>query len=156
MDGVSLEDAVMGEEIFGPILPVLSYQTLEEAEQWIRSRGKPLALYLFTRKKDAERRFLRHVPLWRRLYQRHHRASGHLGHGLRRRRTERDGRLSRKKSFETFSHEKSIIKKYTWLDLPLRYQPYKKLYIDVVRLFYEVKKASRVPIADRDPALSMV
>ena len=62
MDGVTAEDAVMGEEIFGPIMPLITYKTIEEAEAFIKARPKPLALYLFTQSKALEDRFLRHVP----------------------------------------------------------------------------------------------
>lgn len=135
MDGVSQEDAIMGEEIFGPILPILTYQTMEEAEGFIQGRGKPLALYLFTQRKSVEERFLRHVSFGGGCINDTiiHLATSGMGFGGVGQ--SGMGAYHGKKSFQTFSHEKSIIRKYTWLDLPMRYQPYKKLYIDFVRMF---------------------
>ena len=54
MDNVSPEDAVMGEEIFGPILPVLTFNDIAEAESFVNSRPHPLALYLFTENKAVQ------------------------------------------------------------------------------------------------------
>lgn len=58
MAGVSLDDAVMGEEIFGPVLPILTYEELGEAVALVESRPRPLALYLFTRSRENKRRVL--------------------------------------------------------------------------------------------------
>lgn len=58
MAGVSLDDAVMGEEIFGPVLPILTYEELDEAVAVVESRPRPLALYLFTRSRENKRRVL--------------------------------------------------------------------------------------------------
>ena len=58
MAGVSLDDAVMGEEIFGPVLPILTYEELDEAVALVESRPRPLALYLFTRSRENKRRVL--------------------------------------------------------------------------------------------------
>ena len=54
LDHVEWEDAVMQEEIFGPILPVLTYEKLEDALSWINQRPKPLALYCFTENKKVK------------------------------------------------------------------------------------------------------
>ena len=51
----------MQEEIFGPILPIITYETIEEAERFIKQYEKPLALYLFTKDKHLEKRFMQHV-----------------------------------------------------------------------------------------------
>ena len=61
LDYVSPDSPVMQEEIFGPVLPVLTYDTIEEAETFIRDREKPLALYLFTKNPDTEQRILRNL-----------------------------------------------------------------------------------------------
>ena len=124
LDGVSPDSPVMQEEIFGPILPMLTFDRLQEAIDFIRGREKPLALYLFTSDRAAERQVLgscsfgggcindtiihlatTHMPF------------GGVGHsGM--------GSYHGEKSFETFTHARSIVKKATWLDLPLRYHPY--------------------------------
>lgn len=124
MDNVVAEDAVMGEEIFGPILPILTFSKIEEAEQFIREREKPLALYLFTSDRETEHRFLKNVSFGGGCINDTlvHLNSSHMGFGGVG--SSGMGSYHGKKSFETFSHEKSIMKKYTWLDIPVRYQPY--------------------------------
>ena len=124
MDHVDATDAVMGEEIFGPILPVLTYESIEQAERFILSRPHPLALYLFTTDAKTEDRFLRFIPFGGGCINDTiiHLATSRMGFGG----VGQSGMGSYhgKKSFETFSHEKSIVKKYNWIDMPVRYQPY--------------------------------
>lgn len=124
MDHVDATDAVMGEEIFGPILPVLTYESIGQAERFILSRPHPLALYLFTTDAKTEDRFLRFIPFGGGCINDTiiHLATSRMGFGG----VGQSGMGSYhgKKSFETFSHEKSIVKKYNWIDLPVRYQPY--------------------------------
>lgn len=135
MDGVTPEDPVMQEEIFGPILPILTYRTLQEAEVFIRSREKPLALYLFTRSQAAEERFLRYVSFGGGCINDTilHLATSEMGFGGVGR--SGMGAYHGKKSFDTFSHEKSILKKAPWPDLPVRYQPYTKAKESLARRF---------------------
>ena len=95
MTDVTFDDAVMGEEIFGPILPVLTWNSLDEAIAQVESRppsAGPLLLYLQQRQPQAG---VVPLPVRRRLHQRHHHPSGHQRHALRRRGGERHGRLSR-------------------------------------------------------------
>lgn len=135
LDNVSPNSPVMQEEIFGPILPILTYDSVEQAEQFIKEREKPLALYLFTRSKAAEQRFLRHVSFGGGCINDTmiHLANSELPFGGVG--SSGMGSYHGVKSFETFSHEKSIVKKYPWPDLPLRYQPYKPLNLKIARLF---------------------
>lgn len=135
--GVTGEDPVMQQEIFGPILPIIPYDTLEEAEKFIRSREKPLALYLFTRERAVEERFLRHVPFGGGCVNDTivHLATSHMPFGGVG--SSGMGSYHGKKSFETFSHEKSILKKANWLDLPMRYQPYSKPMLALIRMFLQ-------------------
>lgn len=125
MDGVTAEDAIMGEEIFGPILPVLTYRDIREAESFIREREKPLALYLFTTDSWVERRFLKYVSFGGGCINDTimHLATSRMGFGGVG--NSGMGSYHGKKSFETFSHEKSILKKSNRIDVPVRYQPYK-------------------------------
>lgn len=135
LDGVTADDAVMQEEIFGPILPVLTVQNIDEAYEFIQNRPHPLALYLFTNDKAVEKRFMEQVPFGGGCINdtiihiaTHNLPFGGVGNsGM--------GSYHGKKSFETFSHSKSIVKKYTWLDLSLRYQPYGKIKDALVRMF---------------------
>lgn len=135
LDQVSPDAPVMQEEIFGPLLPILTYDTLEEAENFVRARPKPLALYLFTRDKAVEEGVLKRVSFGGGCVNDTiiHLANTEMGFGG----VGESGMGSYHgvKSFETFSHEKSIVKKYGWLDLPLRYQPYQSAHLAVARFF---------------------
>ena len=136
LDHVQPEDPIMQEEIFGPLLPVLTYEDLDEAVQFIQSREKPLALYLFTRSRAVEKMFEEYVSFGGGCINDTimHLSVPSLGFGG----VGRSGMGSYhgRKSFETFSHEKSILKKPFWLDMPLRYQPYtNKLYQKMIRIF---------------------
>lgn len=135
LDDVTADDAVMQEEIFGPIMPIIAYDSIDEAEEFITTREKPLALYIFTSDKTTEARFLRWVSFGGGCVNDTivHLASTELGFGG----VGQSGMGSYhgKKSFDTFSHEKSILKKFTWLDLPMRYQPYRPLYLKMIRMF---------------------
>lgn len=135
MDGVTFADPVMGEEIFGPVLPVLTYDNLDEALAEIESRPHPLALYIFTRsKKAAEKAVSRcgfgggcvndvviHLATSAMPF------GGFGGSGM--------GGYHGRAGFDEFTHYKSIVDKKTWLDLPMRYQPYRKVYNRLLHLF---------------------
>ena len=124
LDNVSPDDPVMGEEIFGPVLPVLTYDTVDQAEAFINDRPHPLALYLFSEDRAVQERFLRCVPFGGGCINDTiiHLATSRMGFG-----GVGDsgmGSYHGKYSFDTFSHQKSVVKKSTWLDLPFRYAPY--------------------------------
>lgn len=134
--GVTAEDAVMQEEIFGPIFPIIPVETMAEAEDFVLAREKPLALYLFTKRKIVEERFLQYVSFGGGCVNDTimHIASTDLPFGG----VGNSGMGSYHgiKSFETFSHQKSVLKKACWLDLPLRYPPYQsKLVAKLLRIF---------------------
>lgn len=135
LDDVSPDAPVMQEEIFGPALPVLTFKTMEEAERFVTSREKPLALYLFTGSRAVERRILKHVSFGGGCVNDTiiHLATSAMGFGGVG--NSGMGSYHGKESFETFSHRKSIVKKYTWMDLPIRYQPYNKWKSFLLRLF---------------------
>ncbi len=135
LDQVTEDDAVMQEEIFGPILPVLEFDDISEAEAFVQKRPHPLALYLFTADPRTEARFLRNVPFGGGCINDTiiHLATSRMGFGGVGQ--SGMGNYHGKKSFETFSHEKSIVKKHTWIDLPMRYQPYDKRKEKMVRMF---------------------
>ncbi|MEO0942172.1 MAG: aldehyde dehydrogenase [Cyanobacteria bacterium J06642_12] len=133
LNNVSWDDAVMQEEIFGPILPVLVYDSLDEAISKINSRPKPLALYVFSSSSDVQERVLNST------------SSGgacindtvmHVGvdtlpfggvgdSGI--------GAYHGKFTFDTFSHYKSVLKKGLWLDLKWRYAPYTEAGLKQIR-----------------------
>ncbi|MEO0867149.1 MAG: aldehyde dehydrogenase [Cyanobacteria bacterium J06642_11] len=125
LDNVTWDSPVMQDEIFGPILPVLTYERLEDAIDQINARPKPLALYLFSRDPAKQQQVLTET------------SSGgvclndtvlHIGvPGLPFGGVGQSGMGSYhgKASFDTFSHYKSVLKKSFWLELDWRYAPYK-------------------------------
>lgn len=135
LEHVTLDDAIMQEEIFGPVMPIISYDTIDEAERIVKSIEKPLAFYLFTSSKENEDRFIKYTSFGGGCINDTivHLATSEMGFGG----VGNSGMGSYHgiKSFNTFSHEKSILKKYTWLDMPMRYQPYKPLYDKLIRMF---------------------
>ena len=120
----SPDDAVMAEEIFGPLLPVLPYEHLEDALNFARDRPKPLALYLFTRDKAVRDQVLRSVPFGGGCVNDVvlHAASrklpfGGVGEsGM--------GRYHGRAGFDLFSNLKSVVHQRLRPDIPLRYPPY--------------------------------
>lgn len=135
LEGVTPEDAIMQEEIFGPLMPVMTYDHIDEAIAFINSRPHPLAAYLFTEDKALEKRFLREVPFGGGCINDTiiHLATSRMGFGGVG--GSGMGSYHGRKSFETFSHEKSIVKKFTFLDMPVRYAPYSKLQGRLLRFF---------------------
>lgn len=124
LDHVTWEDPVMADEIFGPILPVLTYDSLDQAIDQINAHPRPLALYMFSRDQAKQQQVLRatssggvclndtvlqvgvtNLPF------------GGVGNsGM--------GNYHGKASFDTFSHYRSVLKKSFWLDPSWRYAPY--------------------------------
>lgn len=133
LDHVALDSPVMQEEIFGPVLPTLTFETKEELLDILRHFEKPLACYLFTRDRKMEDWVLRHVPFGGGCINDTivHLATSGMGFGGVG--ASGMGSYHGKVGFETFSHRKSIVKKYNWLDLPMRYHPYAKWKDDVIR-----------------------
>ena len=135
MDGVTADDAIMQEEIFGPVLPVIAYDSLDEAVDFIRSREHPLALYLFSEDKRTQERFLKSVAFGGGCINDTiiHLATSRMGFGGVG--NSGMGSYHGRKSFDTFSHEKSIVSKSTWMDLPVRYMPYSPIKDKLLRMF---------------------
>lgn len=124
LTGVTADSPVMQEEIFGPILPVLPFQTFSEAVEFVQNRQKPLALYLFTQSVQREQRVLLEVPFGGGCVNdtvvhlsNPNMAFGGVGEsGM--------GGYHGRAGFLTFSHQKSVLKKSVRLDVPVRYAPY--------------------------------
>lgn len=137
LDHVKPEAPVMQEEIFGPVLPVLEFEHIQEAEQFVRERSKPLALYLFTNDKKIEKRITEHLSYGGGCINDTivHLATPYMGFGGVG--ASGMGCYHGKDSFETFSHKKSIIKKYNLLDNPVRYVPYGKTKEKIMRCFWK-------------------
>jgi len=135
LDGVTWEDKVMGEEIFGPIMPVLTFRNIEDVICEINARPSPLALYIFSSDKKSIDRVLSrcrfgggcvndtiiHLATSEMAF------GGFGASGM--------GSYHGKKGFDCFTHEKSVVDKKTFIDLPMRYRPYKKFYEKLLRFF---------------------
>ena len=136
IDKVSMESAVMKDEIFGPILPVISFGTKEEALKIIELNKNPLAFYVFTSSGAKEKDWLTSVAFgggcvnnasW-------HLTNHHLPFGGRG--FSGTGSYHGKTTFETFSHKKAVMKTPTWFDPAVKYPPFKgklKLFKWVIR-----------------------
>lgn len=135
MDRVTFQDPVMGQEIFGPVLPVLTYDSLDEAVSKINSMAHPLALYIFTKDKQAVKKVTSRCGFGGGCINDTiiHLATSEMGFGGFG--ESGMGSYHGKDGFLTFSHMKSIVDKKTWLDFPMRYQPYKKVYEKMIRMF---------------------
>ena len=135
LDDITEKSPIMQEEIFGPVLPVLTYRDLKEAEDFIKKGEKPLALYLFTGRKQTEQKILREVSFGGGCINDTiiHLATSRMGFGGVG--ASGMGSYHGKRSFDTFSHTKSIVKKYQGIDLPIRYQPYTSGKKKLLRLF---------------------
>lgn len=135
LDSVSFEDPVMQEEIFGPILPILTFESIEEVIEIVNSRPHPLALYLFTNDKKVSEKVLSRCSFGGGCINDTiiHLATSSMGFGGVG--ESGMGAYHGKTGFDTFSHKKSIVNKKTWIDLPMRYQPYKAFYNKLLHLF---------------------
>ena len=136
MDNVTDNDAVMGEEIFGPIMPILTFDDFDKTVDDLKDKDKPLALYLFSSDKGQIKRITTELSYGGGCINDVvvHLSTSEMGFGG----VGQSGMGSYhgKDGFDAFSHYKSIMDKKTWLDLPMRYQPYKnKMYEKLLHLF---------------------
>ena len=136
MDNVTENDAVMGEEIFGPIMPILTFDDFDKMVDNLKDKDKPLALYLFSSDKGQIKRIATELSYGGGCINDVvvHLSTSEMGFGG----VGQSGMGSYhgKDGFDAFSHYKSIMDKKTWLDLPMRYQPYKnKMYEKLLHLF---------------------
>ena len=122
--GVTAADAAMGEEIFGPVLPVLTYRTLDEAVAFVESRPRPLALYLFTRSRENKKRVLARCRFGGGCINdtvvhltNEHLPFGGVGEsGM--------GAYHGRRGFEEFSHLRGVMDRALRPDLPVKYRPF--------------------------------
>lgn len=136
LDNVSLDSPVMKEEIFGPILPILSYQTLDEAIELVNSKPKPLALYFFSTNTQKQQRILRETSSGGLAF---NETIMHVGitelpfggvgdSGI--------GAYHGKASFDTFTHYKSVLSRPFWGDLNWRYAPYREKTVNLFKQMF--------------------
>lgn len=135
MDNVTFDDAVMQEEIFGPILPILTYKSIDKAICRINSMPHPLALYIFTGNLHIARKVISRCGFGGGCINDTiiHLATSEMGFGGFG--ESGMGSYHGKDGFNTFSHYKSIVDKKIWPDLPMRYQPYNSLNDRLIHLF---------------------
>ena len=135
LDSVTFDDPIMQEEIFGPLLPILTYTDIDEAIARINSMSHPLALYIFTGDKSIAGKVTESCGFGGGCINDTiiHLATSEMSFGGFG--ESGMGGYHGKRGFDTFSHEKSIVEKKTWIDLPMRYQPYRKLNEKLIHLF---------------------
>lgn len=135
LDNITTESRIMEEEIFGPILPILTYEHLTDVVNYIKGGDKPLALYLFTQDKKVERYILNTVSFGGGCINDTivHLATHHMGFGGVG--ASGMGAYHGKDSFLTFSHKKSIMKKSNLIDIPMRYAPYTSKKLRLIKRF---------------------
>lgn len=125
IDEPSLDSKVMSGEIFGPILPLISYQSEEEFDTIISKYDKPLAFYVFTTRSSFAKKMISKYSFGGGTindttvhFANHRLPFGGVGEsGI--------GGYHGKRTFETFSHSKGVVTRGNWLDVPTRYAPYK-------------------------------
>ncbi len=132
------EDSLMKEEIFGPLLPVLSYENENELFSILRTHSHPLAFYLFSRDARLEQKLLSLIPFGGGCINDTliHLGNPHLGFGGVG--PSGIGRYHGKTSFECFSHQKSIVRRSFFADFPLRYPPFKPIKEFAIRLLMRI------------------
>ncbi|MBQ8383587.1 MAG: aldehyde dehydrogenase [Clostridia bacterium] len=136
LDAVTPDDPVMQEEIFGPVLPILTFRELKEVYAYLADRPKPLALYLFSQDNRRIKEITARVRYGGGCVNDTviHLATSELAFGGVG--ESGMGAYHGKDGFDAFTHTKSIVRKRTWIDLPMRYHPYKsRLYEKLVRMF---------------------
>lgn len=134
MDGVTFNDRVMQEEIFGPVMPIIGYDDLSDVIEYIENNDHPLALYLFTNDKEVEKRVLDFC----------HFGGGCINDTIIHLATDMPfggvggsgmGSYHGAAGFNAFTHRRSIVDKKNWIDLPMRYQPFNVMKKFLLRMF---------------------
>lgn len=133
MINVSVEDAVMQDEIFGPILPVLTYDNVNDVISFIKSKPKPLALYLFTESSQLRKKIMEEVSFGGggvnevlMHFSNDNLPFGGVGNsGM--------GSYHGEAGFRSFTHYKSILRKNTLFEPPMKYYPYKSWKLSIIK-----------------------
>ncbi len=124
LTGVTFDSPVMQEEIFGPVLPVIETDNMDKVIEDLKRRPKPLALYLFTKNRKFRKKVLANLSFGGGCVNDTiiHLATPYMGFGGVG--NSGMGSYHGRKSFDTFTHYKSIVRKSNIIDLPMRYHPY--------------------------------
>ena len=137
LDNVNLDDDVMNDEIFGPIIPVLEFQTTDDIVKVVNANKNPLALYLFTKDKNFEEDILNRISFGGGCVNdtimhisNHNAPFGGIGNsGI--------GSYHGKRSFDAFTHEKTVLKA-SMIDIPFKYPPYTKKGLNLLKKSFEM------------------
>ena len=131
----TFDDAVMQEEIFGPVLPIVTFKSIDEVVDKVNSMSTPLALYIFSNDKKVQNKVLNECAFGGGCVNDTviHLASSNLGFGGLKQ--SGIGSYHGKQGFDTFTHYKSIVNKKNWIDMPIRYQPFNKIKEFLIKLF---------------------
>lgn len=137
LHNVTFNDNIMQGEIFGPLLPVISFENLENVIETVKQRPKPLALYIFSKNKKITKKILKEIPFGGGaindtvMHLTNHRLpfGGTGSSGI--------GSYHAYAGFETFSHFKSILKKPLWFEPPMKYAPYSEKKRKLLKIFIE-------------------
>jgi aldehyde dehydrogenase (NAD+) len=138
LNNVQWTDETMKDEIFGPILPLLKYQSLDEVFKTINSQPKPLAAYFFSQNENEVERFLTEVSFGGGCINDIiiHLANPHLPFGGVG--SSGVGAYHGERSFLTFTHEKSVVRKSKWLDFDFRYPPYQAKHLKWIQKVFGI------------------
>ena len=138
LENVKEEDEIMKDEIFGPILPVLSYTDLTSIISKIKERPKPLSCYVFTKDKDLKKRILNEISF----------GSGAINESIMQISNSNlpfggvgesgIGSYHGESGFKTFSHYKSILEKSNWIEFPLKYFPHTARKLKIIKFLMKL------------------
>lgn len=137
LENISFEDDIMTDEIFGPILPVISFTNLDETIKHVKSKPKPLACYIYSNNKSTINKILKEISFGGGAINESimHIVNGNLpfgGVGM-----SGFGNYHGKAGFDSFSHNKSIFHKTFWFEPPLKYYPYTKNKLKIIKWLFE-------------------
>lgn len=134
---VSFEDEIMQEEIFGPILPIISFEDIEAAIKSVKNLSKPLSLYVYGRKKDRIEKIISELSF----------GGGAINDSIMHLTNPRlpfggvgdsgMGKYHGKSGFDCFSNSKAILHKSLWFETALKYSPYSKLKLKIIKRLLE-------------------
>ena len=137
LQNISFEDSIMQDEIFGPILPVISFEKLEDTIRKIKEREKPLSLYIYSKNKKIIRKILNEISF----------GGGGINESLVQMSNPNlpfggigasgIGAYHSKTGFDTFTHYKSILHKTSWFEPNIKYTPFTKLKSKILRFLLE-------------------
>ena len=140
LDNVTFDDEIMKEEIFGPIMPLIEFSNLDDVINHLKDLEKPLALYYFGNNKNNQKKVIKNLSF----------GGGCLNDTIMHLTEEKlpfggvglsgMGSYHGKKSFEVFTHKKSVLKKNASLELSIKYPPYTKNKLKINKFYFRIKK----------------